>query len=427
MPPEIDSSSKPEQTRPLALKLEGQPTNMLATEDESSAEKPASKGNSPFDVPNLLNGFGKTIKGAMGEASSWLPTAESLLPVEPVAEQKPVVSEQKPSVSEQKPSVSEQKPALRSDAGVIADRVIKRIGDSTDPVGELSTALKNMDNLRQADVSRRPDGKHQVNLSFEHAGMAPPIKANIRGFRPGATRINEDVSFVLSHSQNGGIKLEAMRGFSGSVTGPLGRVRPSWTNGMHIGKDNRGVAFVDVDSTVQGPLRMRGSSNRFYENNFPAGSPIKQIMHNPDLLNEVGGALRLFQKTDDLNQITIKKIGEGKFDVVTHATDAKDIPLNQKLEKFGVTVSSLTLSKTLSASLCRDSKGVCLSNIQGLKVNLESEGLGKTAIVPRKVGLTTNDKGVPIVHIEIEHPLLKGQIMPFDIPVSKLQELRRNK
>jgi hypothetical protein len=320
--------------------------------------------------------------------------------------------------------VAGDKPAaaqIPPEAARVADRVIKRISDSHNPVGELSAALRNMDNLNHATLTRRTDGKHQVQLNFAHPTIAPPINASIRGFRPGATHVGQDVSFVLSHTQNG-IRLEGMNGFSGSVTGPRGRVRPSWTNGMHIGKDERGVPFVDIDSTVQGPFRMRGSSNRFTEQNFPQESPIRQLMHNPDMLHEMAGALRLFQKTDDVNRVTLRKSAQGQYEVAVQGAEPKHIGVNQKLEKFGVTVDSIDLGSTLSATIANERTGVGLGNMKGMTVNVDAPLVGKTTVTPKKVALMLDDKGQSVVHVEIE---LKGQVLPFDVPVSKLQEYRQ--
>lgn len=306
----------------------------------------------------------------------------------------------------------------------IADKVIQRIADSPNPIAELSAALENMDNLRSATVTRREgDGKHQVEMHFEHGSTVPAINANIRGFRPGPTHIDRDVSFTLSQSQQGGILLENMKGFSGSVTGPLGRVRDSWNNSMHIGRDQRGAPFVDVDSSVRGPLRVRSSSNRFRENQFPEGSPLRHLMRNPDGLKDVTGALRLFQNTDDVKDVSIQKTSAGNFDVALHAKEAKHVPVNQKLEKFGVTIDSIDLASTITASISHDDKGVRLGNMQGMSINLKGL-LGDLKVTPKMVGLQTNAEGVPVVHIEIEHPSQPGTIMPFDIPVSKLQELK---
>lgn len=311
----------------------------------------------------------------------------------------------------------------------IADRVIQRIGDSSDPIADLSSALKNMDKLRGATISRiergHYAGKHQVEMHFDHATTAPAIRANINGFRPGPTTIDADIGFILSHA-NGGIHLERMQGFSGYVTGPMGRQRDSFNNGMFIGRDQNGVPFVNVDSSVQGVFRMRRSQNTFRESQFPEDSPIRHLMKNPDVLQQVAGALRMFQNTDDLSTVKLTRSAKGTFDVVAEGNEDKHIPINQKLEQFGATIESIDLAKTLSATISHDDKNVSLSNIKGFCVTVKSP-LGEMKVTPKMVALQKNAQGEPVVHVEIDNPAQPGTNMPFDIPVAKLKEMASKK
>lgn len=303
----------------------------------------------------------------------------------------------------------------------IADKVLQKIGDNPDAIAELSSALKNMDHLVSATITRLPNGKHQVNMHFDQGITMPAINANVRGFRPGPTHVAPDISFTLSHTPEG-FKLDDMEGFSGSVT--RRRTRQSYTNSMTIGRDQNGTPYVDVDSSVKAIFGFRDSSNRFGEGNFPEGSPMRQLMKHPDVLHEIAGALRMFQKTDDLKQITLKKNAQGAFDVTLNGTEDKHIPINQELKAVGATVDSIDLAKTLSTTLSHDKDGVRLINMQGMSINIKGL-LGDMKVTPKTVGLQKNADGVPVVHIEIESPGKPGEIIPFDVPVSKLQELAR--
>lgn len=213
-----------------------------------------------------------------------------------------------------------------------------------------------------------------------------------------------------------------MQGFSGSVT--RRRTRESFTNGMTIGRDQNGTAYVDVDSSVKAIFRFRETSNRFGENNFPEGSPMRQLMKHPDVLHEIAGALRMFQNTDDLKQITLKRTAQGTLDVQLTGTEDKHVPINQEIKSVGTTVDSIDLSKTISTTLSHDKDGVRLINMQGMTVNLKSL-FGNMKVTPKAVGLQKNAEGIPVVHIEIETPGKPGEIIPFDVPISKLQELAR--
>jgi hypothetical protein len=246
-------------------------------------------------------------------------------------------------------------------------------------------------------------------MHFDQGMTMPAINANIRGFRPGPTHVAQDISFTLSHTPEG-FKLDDMQGFSGSVT--RRRTRESFTNSMTIGR-------------VKAIFGFRDSSNRFGEQNFPEGSPMRQLMKHPDVLHEIAGALRMFQKTDDLKKITLTKNAKGGFDVNLDGTEDKHIPINQEIKQAGATVESIDLSKALSATLSHDKDGVRLTNMQGMSINLKGL-LGEMKVTPKAVGLQKNAEGVPVVHIEIEAPGGKpGEILPFDVPVSKLQELAR--
>lgn len=303
----------------------------------------------------------------------------------------------------------------------IADKVLQKIGDNPDAIANLSAALKNMDHLVSATI-KNENGKHKVTMHFDQGMTMPAINANIRGFRPGPTHVAQDISFTLSHTPEG-FKLDDMQGFSGSVT--RRRTRESFTNSMTIGRDQNGTPYVDVDSSVKAIFGFRDSSNRFGEQNFPEGSPMRQLMKHPDVLHEIAGALRMFQKTDDLKQITLTKNAKGGFDVNLDGTEDKHIPINQEIKQAGATVESIDLSKALSATLSHDKDGVRLTNMQGMSINLKGL-LGDMKVTPKAVGLQKNAEGVPVVHIEIEAPGGKpGEIIPFDVPVSKLQELAR--
>lgn len=298
-----------------------------------------------------------------------------------------------------------------------AGRLLQRLDGTPNPAGELAATLQKMDNLRSASVTRLPDGRHQIGMHFDHATQMPAINANIRGFRPGPTSVGQDISFTLSHTQNG-VQLDNMRGFTGCVTGPLGRTRPTWNNGLHIGRDQAGNPFVDVDSTMQGPFRMRRTINRFGEQNFDANSPMRQLMHNPDVLSEASNALRLFQSKDDVQHATLSKTRTGSLDLTAESKAPRDIALNQKIEKIGATMKSIHLDSSISGTLSYDQEAVKFGNVKGMSVKVQSL-LGETTVTPKSFALQNNKEGVPIVKLEVE---LNGTTLPVEVPVATLRE-----
>jgi hypothetical protein len=316
-----------------------------------------------------------------------------------------------------------EKAVAQKEAQKIAGKVLDRIEASENPGMELSTMLNKMDNLNGATVSKRADGKYQVDMYFDQATQMPAINANIRGFRPGPTNVGQHVSFALSHTENG-VKLDEIQGLSGSVTGPRGRVRPSWNNGMEIGRDRNGTPYVDVDSTVRGPFRYRSSSNRFGEQNFPADSPMRQIMHNPDVLSKATNALRMFQSNNDMQHGSLRRTGADQMDVSSSSLSTRDIPVNQKLAAVGMTVNSIHLERNLSGTISNGRDSATIGNIKGMSVKVQSPLGGEMTVTPKSTTITNNEKGIPIVRLELQ---LNGTAVPLEIPVSKLKEYRNRR
>ncbi len=185
--------------------------------------------------------------------------------------------------------------------------------------------------------------------------------------------------------------------------------------------------MVDVSSTAQGPFGgLHDSANTFTAPNFTKGTPMRDLVENPQTMKNMSGALRMFQSTDDIQSVTLKKTGTKAFDLASKGLESKHIPLNHTIEGKGVVVNSIDLAKDLSASMSADANGTRLSNMKGLTVKVTSV-LGESTVMPRKVGLETNQDGVPVVALEVEHPAIKGEYLKFEVTVAELQELRKKK
>lgn len=309
------------------------------------------------------------------------------------------------------------------DAGTraVADRVLSKLGDSPDPVADVTSALKNLDNLKGATVERRPDGKHKVEVELEHASYLPPVNIQMRGFHPGPTLVGDHVGFVVSQGQRGTL-VEDMHGFSGSVS--RRRTLATETTSMLLTKDTAGQPCVVTESDVFLRRRVMHNATTLHENNFAPDSPMRHLMHQPDALKNVASALSLFQNTDDLGKLGIKKIAEGKFDVGAQAVANKHVEINQKLQGSALTVKAIDLDKSLSASFSYDKKGVNLDGIKGMNLAVTTP-LGDIAVVPRKVALQTDKSGKPSVQVDFEDPNNKGSNITFAVPMSTLIEQGR--
>lgn len=314
------------------------------------------------------------------------------------------------------PSIYDKSSAKHDQApkqGDIADRVINRIKDSADPVQDIKTALKKLDNLLDASITRYGQTSH-VDINLKHGQTVAPPNIQVRGFRPVASHLGSHLSFDLTPTK-GGVILNNMEGFNSSVRGPLGRIRHSETTSMFLGKDAHGP-YVQSSSDLYMRRRVHSSTTILREDNFPADSPMRSLMHHSEALDQVSSMLRMFQSTDDLNNLGIKRNGEA-FDVKSESKSTKNVELNFKPDKLPIpiTVKSLDLDKTLSASLTQEKDSVSLKKIGGLKVNVEIAG-ARLSVCPTQVSI---EKGM--LKMELKNPS-DGSAIPLSIPIAKLKE-----
>lgn len=298
----------------------------------------------------------------------------------------------------------------------VADKVIDKLKDK--PLENIQSALKKLDNLDSATVTRNGKTSH-IDINLLHGQTVAPPNVQVRGFIPVASHIAPHLSFDMT-AANGGMHISNMQGFSASVQGPLGRLRHSETTSMFIGKDAAG-SFVSSSSDLYMRRRVHSSTTVLRENNFPADSPMRSAMQHPEALDQIGGMMRMFQKTDDQLKMSMKKSGNS-FDLKSEAGAEKHIDLDFKPENvpIPVMVRSMDLDKTLSASLNQSKDSVGLSKIAGLKVNVEIAGL-KASLNPISVSLEKD-----CVKLELKNPA-DGSILPVSIPVSKLREAAAKK
>lgn len=297
---------------------------------------------------------------------------------------------------------------------------IKKIVDSGDPVSALSSGLDKLDNVKSVELSRRANGWQHVEARLENptTGDAPNIR--VGRHRPIASHMEREISFDLGKSQDG-IRLTNMNGFTTDVQGPRGRVRSSHTDEMTLGHDQHG-AYLRSTSSTQGLLRTRTNTVNLRETDFNQGSPMRALMNQPEALKNVGEAMRMFQSTDDVQKLSLKKVADGHFDVASQALKEKHIEVNKKLEGSAATVTSLDLDKSVSASIKHGKDAVSMENIKGIKVNLQTELLGlksNMTITPSKISLEKGPDGQPSVKLDITIP--GGAATQFTIPMSKLR------
>lgn len=301
------------------------------------------------------------------------------------------------------------------------EQVISRLQQSGDPVSDVSGALDKISDLKFAGVTRLAADWHHVEGNLEATQVSAPPR--VRGmFRPQESRVETNFSFDLRNTNNGALRLENMTGFTGNARGPLGRLRETETTSMTLGRDQHGP-YLRTESSVHFRRNSLSGSHTLREANFPVGSPLRTVMNQPEAVKNITGALSLFQNTEDVNRVSIRKVGEGSFDVSAEADNTKHIEINQRLES-GALVRSIDLEKALTARISRQRDSVGLENIKGMKVNVELGPL-KMTLEPTKVSLARGNDGKPVVRIELRTP--QGAVLPLEVPMEKLIAARNRK
>lgn len=398
---------------------------------ESRIGQNESPAGSPFDSLKLMGEAGKVLKNTGSKAleafglptfSGAFETKSQAAPAEAksVAAKAGTAAEAGASRAGAIQSGAETKaaeqtrPLLPKDG--VAGKVIDRFKDSSNPVEDIKGALSKLDNLQNASVTRNGAYSH-IDVNLKHGETSAPPNIQVRGFRPVASHTAPHLSFDLT-SCNGGVALSNMEGFSSSVQGPLGRIRHSDTNSVFIGKDACGKPYVNTTSELYIGRRGHVSTTTLREENFPADSPMRSALHHPDALDSVSKALSLFQNRDDLSKFSIKNQADG-FEVNSQFKTAKHVDLNYEYKPdylpITVKVGSLDLDKNLTANLSQSENSVSLGKISGLTANVEI-GKTKLSLCPTRVCLEKD-----VVKMELQNPQT-GQMIPLEIPISKLRE-----
>lgn len=300
---------------------------------------------------------------------------------------------------------------------------VRDIVEAPNPINAISKGIDKLSNLESVEISRRANGWQHVNAKLESATTGDVPNISVGRHRPVASHMDRNISFDLGKT-NDGIRLANMSGFTTDVQGPRGRIRTSHTNEMTLGHDDSG-AYLRSTASTQGLLRMRTNTLSLRENDFNKDSPMRSIMNQPESLKQVGEVMRMFQNTDDVQRMSMKKNGPGKFDVVSEATQGKHIEINKQIENKA-TVSSIDLEKNVSATIHSGDNVVGLANIKGIKVNMQSEVFGlKTnmTIVPSAIKLEKGQDGKPAVRLDLALP--DGSTTQFSLPLSRLQAAQK--
>ena len=392
---------------------------IVAPKRESQAERsePVSDNVKPAGIEAAAL-WSEASRVLAGKSNNKLPSAFADASSFTLAESKSTTSDSKSTASDAKPTASDSLLKVR------AFPAVREIVDAPNPIREIGKGIDKLSNLESVEISRRANGWQHVNAKLENATTGDAPNISVGRHRPVASHMDRNISFDLAKT-NDGIRLANMSGFTTDVQGPRGRIRTSTTNEMTLGHDASGPYLRSTAST-QGLLRMRTNTISLRENDFNKDSPMRSIMNQPEALKQVGEAMRLFQNTDDVQRMSMKKNGPGQFDVASEALREKHIEINKRLENSKATVSSIDLERTVSATIHSGNDAVGLANIKGIKVNVQTELLGlKTnmTIVPSAIKLENGVDGKPAVRLELAMP--GGVTTQFSLPLSKLREAQK--
>ncbi|HMO23987.1 MAG TPA: hypothetical protein PKC98_23730, partial [Candidatus Melainabacteria bacterium] len=268
-------------------------------------------------------------------------------------------------------------------------------------------------------VRKMQGGAHHVDVDFKAGTTSDAPNIKVRGFRPQATHTAEKVSFDLKETQSG-LKLSNMQGFTSTVRGPLGALRTSPINSMTIGQDANGP-YIDSSSSMRVLGKVRSSAVRLRDHHFEPGSPMRQIMHQPEAMEKVASMMRLFRNTDDISSFNLENNRDGSFNVGVGAASDEHIEIGERLDDLGLTVESIDLDSRVSARIERGGKNdggksVSLEDIQGLTVNLDT-ALGAVKLNPLRVAMVNDDQGRPVLELEVKNPNLERASIGLSKPV----------
>ena len=316
---------------------------------------------------------------------------------------------------------SEAKPEPKKQRSLDAE-VLKRLASelkAEDPVARLDQALNRLDGIDALSVRKMQGGAHHVDVDFKAGTTSDAPNIKVRGFRPQATHTAEKVSFDLKETQSG-LKLSNMQGFTSTVRGPLGALRTSTSNSMTIGQDANGP-YIDSSSSMRVLGKVRSSAVRLRDHHFEPGSPMRQIMHQPEAMEKVASMMRLFRNTDDISSFNLENNRDGSFNVGVGAASDEHIEIGERLDDLGLTVESIDLDSRVSARIERGGKNdggksVSLEDIQGLTVNLDT-ALGAVKLNPLRVAMVNDDQGRPVLELEVKNPNLERASIGLSKPV----------
>jgi len=328
----------------------------------------------------------------------------------------------------------------------MVEQTIRKIKDSPDPVLEVVNMISGgLDNVRSGRVYQTVYGDYQLLMSRDHSTRDKLVDKSIGAFSSGPVTMDRDFGMRVSlRPDNRGGAILQLSDFSGvhpSVEGPL-KNRGVRAGGVSIFKGNDGDYHASASGQAAwGLRRVHWTKPR----NITIGPEnitdpyLASMMREATDIDRALADLLKIQQSKDVLSVGIQRAhaavpGTDQFDMHVKTRTEKHVPLNQELNTgIPLKVESLDLGTNVSASLSysRDA-GVALSNIRGVKINVETfGGKLKQVVSPTKLTFSRDAAGKAVVGVEFamhDGEGKPGAPVSFSIPFSKIiNELGKRK
>ncbi len=327
----------------------------------------------------------------------------------------------------------------------LVEKAFRRINDSPDPVLEVVNMLSGgLDNLRGAKAYQTAHGDWQLQLFLNHKTTDKMVHKTMGPFSSGPVTMDTEVAMraLLRPTAGGGVSLQLFDfdGIHPSVEGPL-KNRGVIPGRATLFKGGDGEYHMSMSGQARWGLRGRNLTN---SRNIVIGEEnmlepvVRGLMRDATDIDRVLADLLKVQQSKDLLSVGIQNApstipGTEQFDMRVRSRSEKRVPINQEMSAgLPVKVESVDLGTDVSASLSYSRQaGVALSNINGVKINVEAFGGFKQVVSPTKLTFGRDSAGKAAVGVQFVIHGAEGKVsepMNFSIPFLKiLEELGKRK
>ncbi len=412
--------------------------------DEPKPEGDRAAPSSPWNPSALLSAGGELFSRATKAVPNQFPNVEVGEGEVPVQQGRPVELTQTRPVESTHQTGPANSMDFRPRNGIadnpLVEKTIQKIKDSPDPVLEVVNMVAGgLDNLRGAKVYQTVYGDYQLQMSTNHRTRDKMVDKSMGPFSSGPVTMDTEFGMRASLTPGGGgsamLQLNNFYGVHPTVEGPL-KNRGVLPGGATLFKGNDGDYHMSVNGQAVWGRRgnhLTKSRNITIDPSDVRDPFLRGMMQDATDIDRTLSDLLKVQQSQDVLSIGLQRApstvaGTEQFDMHVRSRREKHMPVDQEVSAgLPVKVKSVDLGTDVSASLSYSREaGVGLSNINGVKINVESFGL-KQVVSPTKLTFSRDAAGKAAVGVQfVMHDAQgkAGEPMNFSIPFSKIiQEL----